>query len=326
MYNKKSVNIILVFGVFTLLIIFQSFNVNRINAQKKNTLVVQKDSETVFNKLNYYSVENSKPQLNINADLLKIINSKLLYFTKPVGFLVKEDEEKIKYQADKGSYRVSEKILDLEGLVTLVSSKGEHSSDKLYFDGVKKYIEASGEVSSVMNDVKTSDRIIIESNSMKSWMEEGRSLFVGDVRGKVSRKRIYEESFDFRSEKLELNQLKSLVRLSKSVKLDRNNYHLEAEKAEIFLENFNKKLKYYVLYDDIKLVEKLKLRNGKSSLRKAFSEKLEGYMSEAKVVLSGAPRVESGSDLIKGYQITLRENVELVEVDDSQSSFELKRK
>ena len=80
-----------------------------------------------------------------------------------------------------------------------------------------------------------------------------------------------------------------------------------------------------MLYDDIKLVEKLKLDDGTTSTRKAYSEKLEGYMREAKIVLTGAPRVEQGSDLIQGYQITLRENVELVEVDDSQTSFTIKR-
>jgi LPS export ABC transporter protein LptC len=326
MYNKKSVNIILVFGLFTLWIVFQSFNVIRKNSKQKDPLVVQKDSETIFNNLNYFSIENSKPVLNLNADLLKIINSKQLYFTKPEGFLLNKDKKQINYQANKGSYNVTKKVLDLQGAVVLKSEKGDHKSSKLHFDGSRNYLEASGEVNSVMNDLKTSDQIIIESDWMNSWMDEGRSLFNGNVKGRVSRKRVYEQSFKFSSEKLELNRLKSLVTLTTSVTLDRNKYHLEAEKAEIFLENFNKKLKYYVLYDDIKLVEKLKLLNGESSKRYAFSEKLEGYMSEAKVVLSGAPRVESGSDVIKGYQITLRENVELVEVDDSQSSFELKRK
>ena len=48
-------------------------------------------------------------------------------------------------------------------------------------------------------------------------------------------------------------------------------------------------------------------------------------MREAKIVLTGAPRVEQDQDVIKGYQITLRENVELVEVDDSQTSFKINR-
>jgi len=79
------------------------------------------------------------------------------------------------------------------------------------------------------------------------------------------------------------------------------------------------------MYDDIKLEEKLKTRQGGSQVRRAFAEKLEGFISDGKLVLSGAPRVEQGRDIIKGYQITLRENTEIVEVDDSQSSFRFKK-
>ena len=80
-----------------------------------------------------------------------------------------------------------------------------------------------------------------------------------------------------------------------------------------------------MFYDDIKLVEQLNTSEGNSQTRRAYSEKLEGYMSQGKIVLTGAPRVEQGDDLIKGYQITLRENVELVEVEEAQSSFKLKK-
>ena len=137
MRNQKSVNIIVVFGVFTLLVIFQSFNVNKKNSKKKDLLKVQKDSETIFNKLNYYSVENSKPVLSLNADQLKIINSESLYFIKPDGFLLNTKQEKIEYQAEKGSYKTKGKLLNLEGLVSLISKKGEHKSEKLQFDGIK---------------------------------------------------------------------------------------------------------------------------------------------------------------------------------------------
>jgi lipopolysaccharide export system protein LptA len=75
----------------------------------------------------------------------------------------------------------------------------------------------------------------------------------------------------------------------------------------------------------VKLEEKLKLKSGKNQTRRAFAEKLEGHQRTGKIILTGAPRVEQGNDIIKGYQITLRENVELVEVDDSQSSFSLKK-
>ncbi len=91
-----------------------------------------------------------------------------------------------------------------------------------------------------------------------------------------------------------------MINLSDNVYLERNNYNLRAQRADIYLENFNKKLKYYVLYDDIKLVEELTLPNGTKQTRKAYSEKLEGYMSQGKIVLTGAPSVEQGDDLIKG--------------------------
>jgi hypothetical protein len=44
------------------------------------------------------------------------------------------------------------------------------------------------------------------------------------------------------------------------------------------------------------------------------------------MVLSGAPRVEMGTDVIKGYRITIRENVDLIEVDDAMSDVQVKRK
>ncbi len=325
MVNTRSFNIIIVFAVLTAIVLFQSFNVSRKNQAAQIPIEIEKDQETEFINLKYFSVEDAKPALNINADVLKMINNTNLNFQNPKGFLFNETGDKLNYEANLGSYRGEQKELNLMGEVNIENIKGSHQSDRVFYSGKKKFFEASGAVKSRMNDLKTKDSILIESNSMYSWINSGRSVFSGDVKGKVKRRRIYEESFDFMSDQLELNQLNSLVTLTNNVKLDRNNYHLEARKAEIFLENYNKKLKYYVLYDDIKLVERLVLRDGKTQLRRAFSEKLEGYMSEAKVVLSGAPRVEQGNDLIKGYQITLRENVELVEVDDSQSSFELKR-
>lgn len=325
MYNKRSVNIVIIFGIFTILIVFQAFNVKRLYSGNSSYLDVEKHQETKFEGLQYFSTDKGVPAISLNAKDLKIINNQDLYFDDPTGFIFNSKGEKVDYKATSGNFIAKSKELKLEGSVVLTTPTAAHKSDKVYYNGVKKFLEASGSVQSKMLDTKTQDKIDISARYLSSWMDEGRSLFLGDVNGFVNRRRVYEESFKFKAQRVELNQLNSLVSLSENVRLERNNYHLEAQKAEIFLENFNKKLKYYVLYDDIKLEEKLQLSDGQSQMRRAYSEKLEGYMAEAKVVLSGAPRVEQGDDLIKGYQITLRENVELVEVDDSQSSFDLKR-
>lgn len=326
MYNKRSVNIVIIFSIFTLLIIYQSLNVKFQYDGKTGVLDVERDQESEFDGLKYFATDKRKPSISLNAKDLKIVNNKDLYFNNPDGFLFNNKGEKVDYQANHGSFIAEKKELKLDGNVILKNTLDEFKSEKVYYNGIKKYLEASGSVDSVMEDINTRDKISVKSHYLNSWLDEKRSLFLGDVKGSVKRRRVYEESFDFSSNRMELNQLNSLITLTDNVKLDRNNYHLEAGRAEIFLENFNKKLKYYVLYDDIKLVEQLRLSNGQVQKRRAYSEKLEGYMAEAKVVLSGAPRVEQGDDLIKGYQITLRENVELIEVDDSQSSFDLKRK
>ena len=76
--------------------------------------------------------------------------------------------------------------------------------------------------------------------------------------------------------------------------------------------------------DDVKMSEKMETREGIQT-RQAFAERLEGFGREQKMVLSGAPRVEMGKDVIKGYRITIRENVDLIEVDDAMSDVQVKR-
>ena len=161
---------------------------------------------------------------------------------------------------------------------------------------------------------------------MRSYYALGLTDMYGGVTGQIVRRRRYEGRLNFNSNKLSLNRNESKLTLDKDVKIHRNNYHLAAGRGEILLENFNKKLKYYTLYDDVKLIELVKLSTGEKQTRRAYAEKLEAFQAKGEVILTGAPRVEQGNDVIKGYQIVLRENVELVEIDDSQTSFSLKKK
>ena len=109
------------------------------------------------------------------------------------------------------------------------------------------------------------------------------------------------------------------------MKLIRDNYVITSGKADIFLENYNKSLKYFVLNDDVKVTETMQTPTG-VVIRKSFSERLEGFGREQKMILSGAPRVEQGNDALKGYRITIRENVDLIEVDDSMSDMHVKKR
>ena len=147
----------------------------------------------------------------------------------------------------------------------------------------------------------------------------------GGVNGLVKRKRIYEESLSFKADLLTFNAPQSLVEMKGNVAFKKENLDAFANRGEVFLENYNKKLKYYALYDDVKLQERL-VNNGKPMIRKAFSEKLEGLMSEKKIILTGLPKVFQERDVIKGNKIMIRENVETVEVDDANTNIILIKK
>jgi lipopolysaccharide export system protein LptA len=140
----------------------------------------------------------------------------------------------------------------------------------------------------------------------------------------MQRKKKHEGKLSFSSTTMNLDGEKSVAYLDGGVRVIRDSYDITAGKAEMFLDNYNKNLKYFVLNDDVKLSEKIQGPEG-LQVRKAFAEKLEGFGREQKMILSGAPRVEIGKDIIKGYRITIRENVDLVEIDDAMSDVQVKR-
>jgi lipopolysaccharide export system protein LptA len=324
MYNKKSLSILIGFTGLTLVVLISAFTSERknLNSLKRNS--VASVERSYFKNVHYFKSEELKPTLELKSTELEILNNRHLDFKKPTGLLVSASRD-IRYKANHGKLDQETKLLNLIGDVHLYDKTSDYMSSELTYNGSTGIIYANGGVSTQIVDEKTLDIIKVKSESMTSYMKLKKLNLVGDVQGRIIRKRRYEGDMKFRSETAVLNSLESRLELNKSVKLHRNNYYLTAGSAEIFLENFNKKLKYYALYDDVKLEEKLKLKSGKNQTRRAFAEKLEGHQRTGKIILTGAPRVEQGNDIIKGYQITLRENVELVEVDDSQSSFSLKK-
>ena len=161
---------------------------------------------------------------------------------------------------------------------------------------------------------------------MRSYPKRKLSYLVGGVKGDLQRMRKYEGSTKFSSQQMELNGVEGRATLDGDVQLSRQNYFITGGKADIFFENYNKSLKYFVMNDDVKVTEKMTSPQGENSVRRAYSERLEGFGQEQKMVLSGAPRVEQGQDVIKGYRITIRQNIDLIEVDDSMSDMQIKKK
>jgi lipopolysaccharide transport protein LptA len=329
MYNKKSLATIF---LFLTLCVWTSIIANTSDRDLQDKLVKSgkiEPEKTMFVDVHYFKTIGNTPSFELISSLLSITENSLLEFKSPRGVLVSDGRE-INYTAESGKINQLNDSLFLRGKVELLDDKTVYRSDELNYDGLNDQLFARGNVDASLVNRNAKNRIVsrihLTSDELESFIKKRILKLRGDVVGRIKRSKAYEGSMKFKAQEVEINSSKSLVSLRNSVEIRRNNYYLRAGNAQIFLDNFNKKLKYYTLYDDVKLEEKLKLQNGQKQLRRAFAEKLVAHQRSGKLILSGAPRVEQGDDIIKGYQITLRENVELVEVDDAKSSFSLKRK
>jgi lipopolysaccharide transport protein LptA len=324
MINLRQISTVIIFICLCFFAIIYALSIRSVDISFDNSYDVETIEKTIFESVKYYSINQGKKSLYLDSAELEIINKDLMNFVYPEGSLYSENGV-IDYKSDKGKFDLIQKNMDLSGNVKLKSETGFYESERLSYSQKKARVEAKNNVKSTMIDPQTRDKIQIDSSVMYLWPNEKRATFVGGVVGKILRDRAYEEGMDFSSKTMAIDLRKSLISLEGDVTLTRSNYLIQALKGQIFLENYNKKLKYYTLYDDIKVREKMTDKTGRVRERRAYAQKLEGHLSTRKIILSGAPRVEQGGDVIKGYQITLRENADIVEIDDSQSRIDLKR-
>lgn len=281
-----------------------------------------------FGGLNYHRIDNDNHSLAVKAERLLIKNEKYFTFTSPDGVMhdTKLNEDYF-FKSKSAKYNQLVRLLDLDGSVVISSAGRRFSANQIRYDAPAGDMRGSGAVNVFWRAAKSQTRFNIAADFFSADLNQEIIKFNGSVKGKARRKLAYESGFRFESDRMAIFQKDQYLTMNDNLRFWRNNFKVRARRAEVFLENFNKKLKYYVFYDDIKLTQKLENTlgsKGRAIERYAYGERLDGIASQNKLVLSGAPRVEQGSDTIKGYQITLRENAELVEVDDSRSSLRIK--
>ena len=244
MVNKRNLAVVAIFVSITTFVLINALSVHRQGEGVSHYSDVESKEQTQFKKIHYFASKNAQPFTSFSADLLDIegeSGSEKLFFTSSSGKL-RSDQQWINWTGDEGTFNTITQELFLKGDVVVTALEGTHKSDSVYYNGLKDFLEAKGKVLSKVLDLKTLDILNITSNYVSSWIAEKRTLFLGNVIGSLKRKRRYEGGIDFSAERMELNQLKSLLTLENNVKLDRNNYHLESQKGEVFLGNFNKKL------------------------------------------------------------------------------------
>lgn len=293
--------------------------------------VVRSPEDSYFKDVKFFNRVRGEPTVNMHSQELVVSED----FTNVNATFVdgfyysKRSQEPIKFQAKKAKARPNQDQLELEDDVVVLEQGHEFRSQKLKILESGNRITGNENVQTI-SKIKTAgslesdtSTLIIHSHAFDYNAVLNHALYRGKVEGEMKRLKAYEEGLSFNTAELELDGLKGLITLKGQVHIIKGKFEAWANSGEIFLENYNKKLKYYALSDDVRLREEFKGKE-KPFERKAFAEKLEGWMNERKVILTGFPKVIQEKDIIKGNRITLRENSESVEIDDANSSLILK--
>ncbi|MGE3609867.1 MAG: LPS export ABC transporter periplasmic protein LptC [Bacteriovoracaceae bacterium] len=324
--NSRSIIIVFIYVAINGAIVLSSFNPAVQDYQVESKKAKLAPEYTIIENLDYFHLKNGVPQMSLSADKMTSQGEEYADFVVPRGvYNYQKNNTTIRYEAMDGSYRKEKEYLVLKGDVKISSPEANYYSQYMKYFFTKDLVIGKDQVKFEGEDPKTQDYIIIESDKLKANPERKLSFFEGNVHGHFDRKKKYEGKLNFSSEKMNLDGQQSLAHMENNVQISRRGYLITSGKADIFMENFNKSLKYFVLNDDVKVSETLETPTG-PVIRRSFSERLEGFGREEKMVLSGAPRVEQGKEVVKGYRITIREKTDLIEVDDAMSDVQVKKK
>lgn len=277
-----------------------------------------------FQKALYFKLVNNAPVVHMEASQLSLNSrSKWIYFLDPKGRAFSSNGSPVDYSALKGSLDQSGGRLALEEEVEVKTDSSVIQSQRMSYVAAQDLLTSTGNVKVQSKNHLNGDTLWINSDQLVSNPRKREAVYSGGVEGRIQRSRAYEEGISFSSNRLAVDLNQQHVALDGQVTMKKQQLTASARRGEIFLENYNKKLKYFALYDDVKLREKVSAK-GERLERKAFAEKLEGVMSEDRIVLTGFPKVLQRGDIIKGNRITLRENNEVVEVEDANTNFKLR--
>jgi lipopolysaccharide export system protein LptA len=324
--NPKSIIIILVYLVANIFIVAISLKMQPEGFNTASAVKSVAPEFTEIENLDYFHLKDGVPEMSLSATKMRSQGEEIAEFEIPKGVYNYQAKNKtIRYTAANGLYKKQKELLTLEGKVEVSSEEANYFADKIRYYFKKDLVLGNGNVKFEGDDLKSKEHVTITSDTMRANPNSQLSKFKGNVKGAMNRKKQYEGRMTFSSNELHLDGNKSLAQMMGNVHMHRQSYDITGGKADMYLENFNKSLKYFVMNDDVKVTEKLQTNEGVQE-RKAFAERLEGFGREQKLVLSGAPRVEMGKDVIKGYRITIRENTDLIEVDDAMSDVQMKRK
>lgn len=288
--------------------------------------LLEQDVYSYFKNVKYFKMSNEKGRYHLDAsEVSQNLTTNILILTEPSGVLLNDyKSQPMYYDAYTGVIDAAKKYLSLRGKVILRDPTIRIESESMNYSDNAQVVNFNGDAKTTSKDFDTSYEIEIASDELTYNLENELVKYDGNVRGKVSRTRAYEDNIKFQANSIVVDKSKRNANLSGNVKFLKSQLVASARNGEIYLDNYNKKLKYYALYDDVVIEETVSPKGQPPFKRKAFSERLEGFMAEEKIVLLGLPRVYQKKDLLRGNTIVLRRDIETIEVDDANTNFKIR--
>lgn len=311
-------------SLFSILVFAYSYSNESAISKKGKSTSGNITEQSFFKKIIFFNIKTLKTIKIKGSELLIQDNGNELMFLKPDGFL--KDDKKIFFNADTGVFHKDKNNFNLKTNAILKMKNSILKSNIINYLSDKNLITAKNKVNFTRKGPLLDGTLNIKADYLKSYIDSEDLYLSGRVRGSLKRKRLYQEGISFNSSQLKYIGKKGIGILTNNVILKRATWTASARNGKIFLNNHSKRLKYYQLNDDVKLVEKVNKKNGEESFeRRAFSERLTGFVMDQKIVLFGEPKLYQQGDLIKGTKITLREDKQLIEVDNTNSDFDLRQ-
>jgi len=324
-FNRHSLFVILflILSLFLGLWSFDYFSFSKGEAPE-DEMVIEAIDENYFVGVDFFLTKPASSLLKVNASEASVLDkgNRVVMF-HPKGQMISKSGQAFDFQSNRGLLRQEQQYVMLEDQADVTSVNMRLKAKQIEYFANQQKMAAKGEVQSWALDARRKDKIRLFADQMDWFIQRESGEFRGHVDGTLTRSRAFEQGIDFWSDVIKSDLVAGMMWLEGNVKFRKQELTATSRSGDITLENYNKKLKYYTLYDDVKVVEKVKTVEG-PLIRRALSERLDGYMAEDKIVLTGSPKVFQQQDTIKGNTIILRPNSEVIEVDDARTNFILR--
>jgi lipopolysaccharide export system protein LptA len=324
---NKTLTISFFFAFCSLIIVLANLEKKFFDPSSKTIDEVVKISNSRFGILfapKIFHVKDEVPSIFLSAEVAKIdLILEDAYLEKLEGKSFNLERNPVTYLAEKGQYDKSNSELKLDGNVLIKEDGSTLNASRVVYKLNKDEILGEGDVAFKGVAPKSKDTIFIKAQKFSHFPKRKITSFKENIDGKIQRREAYREGINFQTDLLDYYQQELRISLTGNVLFTRKPFSASSRNGQIYLNNHNK-LNYFILNDDVKLKEVIE-EKGKQFIRKAFAEKMEGFPDEGKLILTGYPRVFQENEVIKGIRIIVRENSNVVEVEEANTTIKLQK-